>query len=1274
MFFTGCSRFELIMHKTNSFESEDILTTGSMKMLGEGFSDIPITDAESASKAAAEVEHNLGYKNAMNDLIEYEDSTIDGETFYRLQQTYKGIPVYGRYVIVVAGETGEARSLSTNVRDLPDEIDMRITVTDDQVLSSVREYAISNWGELHDDLDITPVEKAETVVYDLNEEEEACVAVKIIVENGGEIYELIADGRNGTIKSAVSLVDRNVTIGTDGTTDFPVNFDGNQTYTLGDEENNIYVFYFNGANSDNQFCGSGTYPAVNNGNTIIQTLPVSSVGDNIFGNTIEEQTIQCQKGVDLYQNVRKVIDYYSSVFNQGMPCKELFCGYGDQADAGQNAKARYAFDSEGKLTAALICWGANMPFRPYVLGHEYTHCILTAYDSATYEKDPGINEGLADVFGIFYDIHLRGSIDWKCSEPRNAESPGVNHYPSSIREKNQSGQSDEHAYATVISHSMYLMYQSGEFSLDDLEMLWYKTILRLPKACSYGDLRDCMEQTAVIKYGSGSSELRAIQEAFSETGIISDTYIECNNDFSLKLYDINGDPYDDYIIDISGQINTGFLGLKEEDFSQQITVTSSDPVPLHLENGKYFASVRDCAEYPSEISEKELYLILNVNNKQKETEFECASNFGSDYVAAPGAVLNIVDSEGNSLTDYDVVAESRGKKYEIVEGKLNLKEKNNYRIIMTKRDGNTTYYDMFTIRIKAQGEQTIVRKMKVKPSGVIKDKKNPYIDAIKALLDKYGSLRIVQNNSNWENEVNGLCYLNLIDFTGDGEDELMAVCKNEDEDHYSCFVYQQINNQTTLVFENKQIECNYDFDYETLYISSSKDTGYIIGSGWEGDSEEDRTFYWYKDGAFEPVFRRKISWDSKQEKNITEEESIKVDLFDKDHFDEIWSNHESITLRTYNEYDADDNYFSTNKLQKTIDDTLRKLGLSMKDLPASITFSEEKLNEVALVAIYQCMEKDLDEWIPDIDDKEAFWDAMCFYCDFTYWIYSVDYPRAGEDGQYQVIPNELLKNGAYALYKDFDGNLPTMDDGIWRAKYYDEVSTGITVGDSAPFIVTSEKYQQNDDGTIDGEYVTEYWGDIPAGTYKVHFEPNSHYNEVDADVTYYYCISRVDVLEKPSKNEDSDYEVLSTNGSVDAANYANSTPQELAEVLNLSEQFEDDYVVDFAHEDKTSEDYEYTTILECDKEDLNNAGSWDLYIVNDSTIIVSGVRIGMRKEEIQEIIDITRWIYSDEYIFDEYSSLLTYISKEADNKVLQFIINNDRVEEIHYIRDMGDGE
>lgn len=74
-------------------------------------------------------------------------------------------------------------------------------------------------------------------------------------------------------------------------------------------------------------------------------------------------------------------------------------------------------------------------------------------------------------------------------------------------------------------------------------------------------------------------------------------------------------------------------------------------------------------------------------------------------------------------------------------------------------------------------------------SSLSKDEMKPYLEIVNKLFTNYGSLRIVHNKGDWQSEANGLCYLNLIDFTGDGEDELFAVCKNENEDHYTGYIY-----------------------------------------------------------------------------------------------------------------------------------------------------------------------------------------------------------------------------------------------------------------------------------------------------------------------------------------------------------------------------------------------------------------------------------------------------------------------------------------------------
>ena len=411
-------------------------------------------------------------------------------------------------------------------------------------------------------------------------------------------------------------------------------------------------------------------------------------------------------------------------------------------------------------------------------------------------------------------------------------------------------------------------------------------------------------------------------------------------------------------------------------------------------------------------------------------------------------------------------------------------------------------------------------------SGTDKNVVYPFLSTIDDLVSRYGSLRIVQNNGEWQNEANGLCYLNLIDFTGDGEDELMAVCKNEDEEHYSCFVYQQINNQAKQVFLNEKIECDFDFDYETLYISSSKDTGYVIGSGWEGDDAEDTTFYWCnKDGYFEPVYHLKGYWDTDQDKFVSEEKAIVIDLFDDDHRDEIWNNHKSITLRTYDEYDADGDFFNTQKLQKTIDDTLRKLRADTKDLPLIEDGIDDMLPLVNAQVNFFRQESESANHITSCKKEDDFWRTLGSYCNSNLISGNNTNEVFLQDGEVVISSAEIIDMG-YSLFDDFEGVIPNTNISEYGTISYAEgEDTYHFLPASMHDYIYKEKSEPilNDDGTITITYLYEesFWGDREGPktfAYDITFRLNDHVNKT-SDNPYYYTIISVEKLTESKKNE-----------------------------------------------------------------------------------------------------------------------------------------------------------
>lgn len=259
--------------------------------------------------------------------------------------------------------------------------------------------------------------------------------------------------------------------------------------------------------------------------------------------------------------------------------------------------------------------------------------------------------------------------------------------------------------------------------MDELQMVWYKMLCRLPHSPTYGIFRDCMEQAVASTYGNGSSKLKKVQEIMRQAGIVSGSYIECGNEFNLTVYDKNGEPYDDYSLEINGRHSSGALWWKEEeDIHQEHTINSSEPYELNLPNGTYVCEVRDNAENVGFGESKSQSLTLKVSNNNTTTDAECITGFGSDYVAAPGAQLTVLDAYGNDFKDYEATAIANGQNTEINNGVLNLAEHNNYRVLLKNKKGKVTYYDTFTLRIKNGGNTSITKKTEFVGGSIIKGK------------------------------------------------------------------------------------------------------------------------------------------------------------------------------------------------------------------------------------------------------------------------------------------------------------------------------------------------------------------------------------------------------------------------------------------------------------------------------------------------------------------------------------------------------------------------
>ena len=317
-----------------------------------------------------------------------------------------------------------------------------------------------------------------------------------------------------------------------------------------------------------------------------------------------------------------------------------------------------------------------------------------------------------------------------------------------------------------------------------------------------------------------------------------------------------------------------------------------------------------------------------------------------------------------------------------------------------------------------------------------------YIQVIENLESEYGELRFMAYGEDGY-ESDGLCYLNLIDFTADGSDELMAVCKKENEDHYTGFIYTIRNGNVELLYRNDQIEFNSGDMRDLIFMSYTEDTGYVFETGWvaaSGDAE-DVTFFWYDGNGISTVFRSKGYWDNSKQQAIMEESEKIVDLYDDRHRDELWNNASEVCIRA--SYDA---YFDADMLRDLILSIKNRLTGSSEEAAPPKESSENSSSDPyeEIIAKYEEIlnnysDADLElakAQYPELN-IDLIQDAKINQYGLSYWLYDINQDGADElliTSDYGTYENP---DYFYSLYTQADNTaIPLITDCAYRTMFY----------------------------------------------------------------------------------------------------------------------------------------------------------------------------------------------------------------------------------------------
>lgn len=562
------------------------------------FTNIKIIDEASAIEAAQEATQQLGLGNAADELSPKNQTQVDGLTYYRLQQNYKGIPVYGRTMIVIADENGNAKGFATNSVNISDHIDTTQDTDNNSLINAVVDF-------FNSDEESIKISNKEKIIYNF-EVPELCYRISVILSNNTSSFcTAIVSAKDAKVISVdVALNPAEICTSSTGL-DFSGSKNSNGEYVLFDKDKKFYCLTAN---------GNSTYSYSKKEWNDNSATAITS-NSRVFDAQYDEAFIASEE-------INKISDFYSDNFSdKGTENFALIiqCGTGTTGGLLPISISNDLMEiSDIDKEVGVIQIGSKSEVFPdtVTLAHEYTHVITNNQvhwvSGVDFKNEAqAINEAYSDLFGMIINEKINHENEFIWDSGRTDVSDlSKDNYPLKVNSyeteiiRGLVGDSDDeyvdvlwlkdinkaytYSYAVTLEHAAYLMSSDntefGQLSIDEISSLWYNTMLTLPSNCTFSVLRENMEMVAEIT-GLSDEKRSCISKAFDEVGIKTQGS-EFSTSFEVTVTDSNGDICTDYTIEITGTKSSVFWE-KETIYQDTIVVSGEQTHKINLPEGSY---------------------------------------------------------------------------------------------------------------------------------------------------------------------------------------------------------------------------------------------------------------------------------------------------------------------------------------------------------------------------------------------------------------------------------------------------------------------------------------------------------------------------------------------------------------------------------------------------------------------------------------------------------------------------------------------------------------
>lgn len=652
-----------------------------------------VTSYQTAIASLCDVNAVMGIENPTREFVGESINEYDGSRFYKLQQTYNGIEVYGKQLVVTTDAYGSTQALTGNYEKLEN------VATTPRI--DVRTAAQAAAQELGSAVTSTP----ETVIYALDQTPE----LAYVFEEPS--CSIIISAQTGKVIDNIS----NIYTSNEDNWEIPkVLRDGK--YWLEDTKRGIIIK--GSLERENSVNESVNESVLDNASPI--TAPVN--GGRWEGDDAE-------KAIKLYHFLIVANDYYLKKVGIKPFSNQDDTVYGyinDGFDYGNNAYS-FTMEQDGKFVAH-ISIGFNSKINANLIGHEYTHSVERTVSNMFYSNESGaIMEAYSDVFGELLQEYDEGSTDWT-NGSRNLNNPSLYGQPSKYKDENYyTGKDDNggvHHNSTVISHAMYKMHKSGMVTSDELARMMYRSLMYISSGCTFSELYGAILASAK-RMNLSSGAIREINKCFEDANISLKQYDEGNH-VSGRVVDASKNPIPNVII--------SFTPAEGESGDKAVVTTGADGrFSLMIPSGIYKMKIEKgnkIGYFCRKIEIDKVIQVIDIN-EQTENEFgDIVFNVTEkkDGVIAgkvidavthrpiSGATIKIREGADVTSGDYmksNVIYGSVGNGYADIVCTTDKRGFYNFNtipleddedvIILVLNENNSIPYGMYTLEVTAEG-------------------------------------------------------------------------------------------------------------------------------------------------------------------------------------------------------------------------------------------------------------------------------------------------------------------------------------------------------------------------------------------------------------------------------------------------------------------------------------------------------------------------------------------------------------------------------------------